>query len=134
MGTFAGAILLVKFSGRKLFIISMIVAIPALLAMLFMQLVWEILALIFAVGFSVANVFSIIFSAALKLKPESANEISGLLVMGIAGGAFIPWIMGVTSDSFGQVGGLVLLLAGLGFLLFTSIKIKEEQIQEEKIN
>jgi len=126
VGSFTGAIVLVKFSGRKYFIISMLVAIPAFIAMLVSGNLWAILTMIFIIGFAIANVFSIIFSAALKLKPESANEVSGLLIMGVAGGAFIPWIMGVTSDSFGQVGGLVLLLAGLGYLLFNAIRLKEE--------
>lgn len=126
VGSFIGAIILVKFSGRKYFIISMLVAIPAFIAMLVLANLWAILSMIFIIGFAIANVFSIIFSTALKLKPESANEISGLLIMGVAGGAFIPWIMGVTSDSFGQVGGLVLLLAGLGYLLFNALRLKEE--------
>lgn len=126
VGSFVGAIILVKFSGRKYFIISMLVAIPSFIAMLLLGNLWAILSMIFIIGLAIANVFSIIFSAALKLKPESANEISGLLIMGVAGGAFIPWIMGVTSDSFGQVGGLVLLLAGLGYLLFNAIRLKEE--------
>lgn len=124
VGSFVGAIILVKFSGRMYFIISMLVAIPAFVVMLVLGNLWAILTLIFIIGFAIANVFSIIFSAALKLKPESANQVSGLLIMGVAGGAFIPWIMGVTSDSFGQVGGLVLLLAGLGYLLFNAIRLK----------
>lgn len=126
VGSFVGAIILVKFSGRKYFIISMLVAIPSFIAMLLLGNLWAILSMIFIIGLAIANVFSIIFSAALKLKPESANQVSGLLIMGVAGGAFIPWIMGVTSDSFGQVGGLVLLLAGLGYLLFNAIRLKEE--------
>lgn len=118
IGTFAGAVLLVKLSGRKFFIISMFVAIPALLAMLFMDQVWGILALVFVVGLAVANVFSIIFSFALKRIPARANEISGLMIMGVAGGAVIPLVMGVVSDAVGQAGGMAVLLLTLGYLLF----------------
>jgi fucose permease len=125
IGAFAGAILLVKLSGRKFFIWSMLAAIPALVVMLLTSNLWIILAMVFIIGFAVANVFSIIFSAALKKRPDRANEISGLLIMGVAGGAIIPLIMGITSDSFGQAGGLSILMVALGYLLFNAFKLKE---------
>jgi fucose permease len=126
LGTFVGAILLVKLSGRNFFIVSMLVAIPALLAMLLIGNLWGILSMVFILGFAVANVFSIIFSAALKRKPDNANEISGLLIMGVAGGAIIPLVMGITSDSLGQTGGMAVLLAALAYLLFSAVKMKKE--------
>ena len=126
IGTFAGAVLLVKFSGRTFFILSMVVAIPAFIAMLFVGKLWSILALIFIVGLAVANVFSIIFSAALKKMPHRTNEISGLLVMGIAGGAVVPLIMGTVSDAIGQTGGMAVLLIALGYLLYCANKIESK--------
>ena len=126
IGTFVGAILLVKLSGRKFFIVSMVCAILAMLVMLMIGNLWGILSMVFILGFAVANVFSIIFSAALKRKPERANEISGLLIMGVAGGAVIPLIMGITSDSLGQTGGMAVLLAALAYLLYSAFKLKEE--------
>ncbi len=124
-GTFAGAILLIKFSGKNFLIISMLAAIIGLLVMLLMSNLWAILVLIFILGFAVANVFSIIFSAALQKKPEMANEISGLMIMGVAGGAVIPPLMGVVSDLFGQAGGLSLLLVAMAYLLFTGFNLKK---------
>lgn len=124
-GSFAGAIMLVKISGRKFFIWSMIIAIPALLVMLLIGNLWSILTMIFIIGFAVANVFSIIFSAALKRLPERANEISGLMIMGVAGGAIVPLIMGITSDSFGQTGGMSVLLIAMAYLTFAAFKLKQ---------
>lgn len=124
-GTFVGAILLIKFSGRIFLIISMITAIAGMLLMLSMSNLWAILVLIFILGFAVANVFSIIFSAALQKMPERANEISGLMIMGVAGGAVIPPLMGVVSDSFGQAGGLSLLFVAMAYLLFTGFSLKK---------
>jgi fucose permease len=46
--------------------------------------------------------------------------------MGVAGGAIIPLIMGVTSDSLGQTGGMAVLLAALAYLLYSALKLKEE--------
>ena len=124
-GTFIGAILLVKFSPRRFFLISMVVAIAGMLVMLTMSSLWAILVLVFVVGFAVANVFSIIFSAALQRKPERANEISGLMIMGVAGGAVIPPLMGVVSDSAGQTGGLAVLLIAMAYLLFCAYSLKK---------
>jgi len=126
IGTFAGAIILVKYSGRKFFLWSMLAAIPALIVMLLIGNLWGILSMIFLIGLAVANVFSIIFSAALRLRSDRANEISGLLIMGVAGGAVIPLIMGIVSDSLGQTGGMAVLLLALAYLLFNAFKLKEE--------
>jgi len=123
-GTFIGAILLIRFSARKFFIISMIGAIIAMGVMLFMSNLWAILVLVFVIGLAVANVFSIIFSAALQRKPERANEISGLMIMGVAGGAVIPPLMGVVSDSMGQTGGMAVLLIAMVYLLITAFGLK----------
>lgn len=125
IGTFVGAMILIKFSGRKFLIWSMSIAIPALLAMLLLDKLWGILSMIFLIGLAVANVFSIIFSAAIRQKPDKANEISGLLIMGVAGGAVIPFIMGITADAFGQTAGMAMLLVALFYLLYNGIKLKD---------
>ena len=127
IGTFIGALLLVTFSAKRFFTVSMLVAIPALFVMLFMSEIWAILTLVFIVGFAVANVFSIIFSFALKRKPDNANEISGLLIMGVAGGAIILPLMGLAADAFNQSVAMGLLLLLMGYLLYCSVMIKEEK-------
>jgi MFS transporter, FHS family, L-fucose permease len=132
-GTFVGAILLVKISGRAFLITSMVAAIAGMLVMLTLSNLWAILVLIFILGFAVANVFSIIFSAALQKKPEMANEISGLMIMGVAGGAVIPPLMGVVSDNFGQSGGLSLLLVAMAYLLFTGFRLKKSSYGSETV-
>jgi len=126
IGTLAGVILLIRISSKKFFIWSILVAIPAFFVMLLMSNLWGILSMVFLIGLAIANVFSIIFSVALKQKPERANEISGLIIMGIAGGAVIPLIMGITSDLIGQTGGLAILLVALAYLLFSSLILKED--------
>ena len=130
VGTFIGAILLVKLSERKFFIMSMLVAIPSLVVMLLSDNLWSISTMIFIVGLAVANVFSIIFSAALKKLPEQANEISGLMIMGVAGGAVLPLIMGITADLFGQTAGMAIILIAFSYLLFSAFKLKENQARQ----
>lgn len=125
VGAFIGAFLLVKLSARNFFIWSMLVAIIVLLVMLLIGNMWSILTMVFIIGFALANVFSIIFSAALKRLPEYANEISGLMVMGIAGGAIVPLIMGIASDSVGQTGGMSILLVAMVYLLYSAFILNE---------
>jgi fucose permease len=125
IGAFAGAILLAKLSGRRFFLTSILIAIPALIVMLVIPNMWGIMAMIFVVGLAVANVFSIIFGAALKRKPEYANEISGLLIMGVSGGT-VAFLMGVAADAWGQVAAMSLLLIALVYLLFCAVKIKKD--------
>ena len=47
------------------------------------------------VGLGNSNIFSIIFSQALLHKPSQKNEISGLMIMGLIGGAIFPLFMGL---------------------------------------
>ncbi|MDR0419313.1 MAG: MFS transporter, partial [Prevotellaceae bacterium] len=72
-GSFIGAIILAKFSERKFFIISMIVGVLAMLdLLLFAHSDFHILTMVAIIGFSMANIFSIIFSLALHRTPGKA--------------------------------------------------------------
>ncbi len=124
-GAFIGAILLVKFSPVKIFKIITVAAVLALIALIFMADKIAVFALFAIIGLAIANVFSIIFSMALQSKPDKANEISGLMITGVFGGAVIPFIMGLTSDILGsQVGSLLIILLSASYLLFCAFAIK----------
>lgn len=55
------------------------------------------------VGLGFANVFPLVFSITVDRMPEEANGLSGLLVMAIVGGAFLPPLMGFLADQTGSV-------------------------------
>ena len=58
-------------------------------------------------------------------KPARNNEISGLMIMGIAGGAVFPLLMGLASDNLGgQVGAVVVLTVCVAYLVFLMLKFK----------
>jgi fucose permease len=125
VGTMLGAIFLVKYSSRNFFLAGMVLAIVSLVGMMLTSQLWLILAMISILGLSVANVFSIVFSAALKKMPNHTNEISGLMIMGVAGGAVFPIVMGLVSDSFGQVAGIGILSVAFVYLFFTALKLEK---------
>jgi fucose permease len=131
IGAFIGASLLLKVSPRQFFRVSMIVTIAAMAVMLFMGNRLGVQALIFIIGFAVANVFGIIFGAALQRLPAKANEISGLMIMGVSGGAIFPFLMGAMSDATkglgAQVGAIIVLLACAAYLMFCALSVKERK-------
>ncbi len=126
IGTFIGAILLMKYSGRLFYIGSAVLGIIALVVMVAIPGPVSLMyVMIFCSGLAVANVFSIVFSAALRRKPEYANEVSGLLIMGVAGGAIVPPIMGFVSDAAGQTGAMLVVLLLFVYLLINALRMKE---------
>ncbi|HOP04063.1 MAG TPA: MFS transporter [Tenuifilaceae bacterium] len=73
---------------------------------------------IFITGLGFANIFPLIFSITVDKLPERSNEISGLMVTAIAGGAFIPPIMGFIADTFTVVAGFSIPLLGLIYVTY----------------
>ncbi len=126
-GAFIGAIILAKYSSSKFYFISAIAAIAALAGLLFSHSLEMLYVCIALIGFACANMFSIIFSFALQRKPEKSNEISGLMIMGVSGGAFFPFLMGVSSDAFhGQNGAIIVLLICCAWQFYLAAKSRKQ--------
>lgn len=120
-GALIGAFLLARFSAIKFYKANILIAIFAMVILLLSSNKLVMLAMIAVIGFTIANIFPIIFSMALQKQSGRANEISGLMIMGVAGGAVLPPVMGVLSDVFGQTGGMMVVLAGMGYLFFVAV-------------
>ncbi|MDR3244877.1 MAG: MFS transporter [Prevotellaceae bacterium] len=124
-GAFFGSIILSVFSAKRFYIISSIAALTALSGLIFASDQYFLYILIALSGFACANMFSIIFSFALKSLPGKSNEISGLMIMGVSGGALFPWLMGVASDAVeAQSGAISVLVLCCGYQLFLSFFCK----------
>lgn len=82
-------------------------------------------AAIALVGYGNSNVFSIVFSQALLSVPESKNEVSGLMIMGLFGGTVFPLLMGFASDAVGQVGAVAVMAVGVAYLFTYVNKVKQ---------
>jgi fucose permease len=124
-GCLLGSGLLAKFSAKKVFTVSASMILIGILC-LFVPNKTIMYSGIALFGLGNSNIFSVIFSQALLQKPSSHNEVSGLMIMGIFGGAVFPLIMGVLSDIVGgQSGALFVLLFCVAYLLvFVATKIK----------
>jgi MFS transporter, FHS family, L-fucose permease len=121
-GVFFGAILLSRIPANKFYRVTIVLAIASLAFTLTVKPLTWIYIGIFLIGLTVSNIFSIIVSIALLHKPAHRNEISGLMMMGIIGGAIVPLAMGVVSDSLGQTAGMLILGICMVYLLINSLK------------
>jgi FHS family L-fucose permease-like MFS transporter len=131
-GSFIGVWLLSRFSSKAFFKITAVITVLALLALIFVANEAAIFALYAVIGLSIANVFSILFSIALQSKPEKANEISGLMVTGVFGGAVVPFVMGLATDNFGsQIGSVVIILVCAFYLLYCSFAVNAKSAIRE---
>lgn len=120
-GALIGSILLVRISDVRYFRINIIAALAALVVLYFVQGTVAMLAMIGLVGFFCASIFSVIYSAALKSRPDKANEVSGLMIMGVFGGAVIPPLMGVMADALHmQIGSLLVITVCMVYLVACS--------------
>lgn len=80
---------------------------------------------IFIIGFGAGNMFPIIFSLSLEKMPDRANEISGLLIMAVSGGAVIPLVMGLVSTAVSPLASVMVLGACLLYILWVSFYVRK---------
>jgi len=122
LGAFMGAFLLAKFSSSAFYKLNVAIAVTALAALIFAGDKFVLFGLYGIIGFTIANVFPILFGIALKKRPDKANEISGLMITGVFGGAVIPFLMGIMSDTLGsQAGSVLIILASAVYLLYIGL-------------
>lgn len=115
-GAFIGAILLTKISARNFLIGSAWLSIIALIILAYVPNEISAWVLIFIIGLGVANIFPLIFSITVGKMPQWSNEISGLMMMAISGGAFIPFLVGLAMETI-LVSGIFVLVACAVYLL-----------------
>lgn len=107
IGSLTGAGLLAKMSARVFFVGSVILILCGLGGLIIFENQAVLYVCMFVAGLGNCNIFPIIFAQAMKRRPDEQNEVAGLMVMGIVGGAIFPVIMGFLSDGFtGSLEGL----------------------------
>jgi MFS transporter, FHS family, L-fucose permease len=121
LGTLAGAIVLTKVSSRKLFIWTSVLGIIVFGALLLIKSPIVAWGLVFVTGVAIANIFPLVFSLSVEKYPTRSNEISGLIMMAISGGAVIPILIGGLSDITNVAIGMTILLACWFYLFGVSL-------------
>ncbi len=79
------------------------------------------------IGYGNSNVFSMVFAHALNATAiDKQNEVSGLMIMGLFGGAVFPLAMGLASDAVAaQWGAISVMVAGVIYLMYFNLKLKK---------
>ncbi len=122
-----GAYVLAKYSAKRFFMISVIILTAGLLGLLMFDDMRTLYVCMGLIGFGNANIFPVVFSQIMLANPRHKNEISGLMIMGICGGAIVPAVMGIASDVAGSQNGAVAIMAiCAAYLLFMITKIKDK--------
>jgi fucose permease len=123
-GCLGGTFMLAKLPPHKSFILSVALLILGILGLYFSFDAWMIYTCVALIGLGNSNVFPILFSRALAYLPARSNEVSGLMIMGLAGGAIFPLLMGMASDRAGsQTGAVVVLTLCVAYLAYLMVKL-----------
>lgn len=94
-----GAIVLNWIKPRPFLLLAALISLVGVLGVFIAPTYILSLTAIFIVGLGAGNMFPIVFSLALEKMPDRANEISGLLIMAVSGGAFVPPVVGFVSSA-----------------------------------
>lgn len=126
IGCFTGAFVLARYSAKKFFALSVALMVLSMAGLLIFNNLALIYISIALVGLGNSNIFPIILSKAMLYLPEKKNEVSGLMIMGLFGGTVFPLLMGLLSDAMAsQTGALIVLTAGVVYLIFLTFKLRE---------
>ena len=121
---FLGAILFSKIDNLKFLYWSSALTAVLLVGLILTPSSMAAYILLFLVGISSGNLFPLIFSITVNKMPQRANEISGLMIMAVVGGAIIPPLMGLVNKFFGVQLSFVLLVIAAGYVFATYFIIK----------
>ena len=119
IGRFTGSLILSRMPAKKFFLVTTIISIIGI-ASIFTSI--EVLTYIgvILVGLGFSNIFPLVFSITIDQMPERSNELSGLMVTAIAGGAIVPLIMGRVADMSTIETSFIVPLICLFYIMYTS--------------
>lgn len=129
LGTLTGAIMLTRFSSNRFFIWSSFLGLISILAFIFSPTEITALILMFIVGLCVANIFPLVFSITVGRYTERSNEISGLMIMAISGGALLPPLMGWVADQTSVSASIFVLVVAIAFILAVSLSFAKKKYE-----
>jgi len=121
IGRFFGAIILNWVPAKKFLVNTTALALLSMVTMIFAPSVMIAGIAIFMAGLGSGNLFPLIFAITLEKMPNRANEVSGLMIMAISGGAIIPPLMGVLSANVSVIASLTVLVVCMLYILGASI-------------
>ena len=121
-GRFLGGVVLNWLSPKKFLVLSTLLSIVGIAALFFVPNQVFAFVVIFIIGLGFANIFPLIFSMAVDALPDRSNEISGIMITAIIGGAFVPMMFGGVAELFGLMAGFFLLAICMLYIFLITFK------------
>lgn len=118
---FLGAVLLNFFKPKPFLILTTLLTIVSFVGMILSPTPTVGKIFIFLAGLGSGNLFPLIFSITVNKLPERVNEISGLMIMAVSGGAIIPPLMGLVSQNFGGSASIFVVIGCMIYILFAGL-------------
>ena len=120
-----GAIILNWIKPRVFLLLTALTSLLGVVGVFISPVFTVALVSIFIIGLGAGNMFPIIFSLSLEKMPDRANEISGLLIMAVSGGAVIPLVMGFVSTKFSPLASVSVIGICLLYVLWVSFYVRK---------
>ena len=126
-GRFLGGVILNWISPKKFLTATAIFSVFGIVGMYFAPTDLIGFIFIFITGLGFANIFPLIFSITVDTYPHRSNEISGLMVTAIIGGAIVPVFFGIVADLFTLMTGFVVPLLCIFYILAISFRSSKQK-------
>lgn len=125
VGRFVGAAVLRKMSANRFLLITVLLSLVGVLLVFSGNMV-STMAGVILVGLGFANIFPLIFSITVDKMPQYSNELSGLMITAILGGAIVPLFWGYVADSFSTIMAFAVPLVCLVYILLLSLRVQKD--------
>lgn len=123
-GAMLGSVLLTRIDAVSYFRVNIVLCVASIVGLILSESASLAIVCFGCIGFFASSVFSIVYSVAMQHRPEHANEISGLMVTAISGGAIVTPVVEYCISIMGVVGGLYIVLACALYLLVCAYAVK----------
>ena len=117
IGAFLGVFLMTKISEVRYFRINIVACLAFALLLSFVSHDVFNFVCIGGIGFCCSCVFPIVYGLALKSRPDKGNEISGLMIMAVAGGT-VSFLVGAANEQAGVMGGALVIALEIAYLTY----------------
>lgn len=123
IGAFIGMFLMAKMSEIKFFRLNIVGCLLFALMLAFISHPVLNFICIGGIGFCCSCVFPIVYGLALKSRPDKGNEISGLMIMAVAGGT-VSFLVGAANEQAGIMGGALVIALEIAYLTYCAFFVK----------
>jgi MFS transporter, FHS family, L-fucose permease len=130
-GRFLGSFIMSRIAPKRLLLITGFTALIGILLIFCNSFILTLIG-VFLTGLGFANIFPLLFSITIESMPEYTNELSGLMVSSIAGGAIIPPIMGMIADNTSILFAFIVPLCCISYLIFVAIINNRKKLNENE--